>query len=1168
MSCYSKIFSSSPEFAAIREDVNRNSFPFGVLGLPPAPKALMIHSFCEEFGRKAVVIAPDDASAQKLADDLTVFGSSAAVFPARDFNFQDIKASSSEYEQTRIGALSRFTDGQSDILVCSAEAAMQYTVPPDVLKAKTFSIKPGMTFSTDELREKLVGAGYSFSEMVEGAGQFSVRGGIVDIFPANTSSPVRIELWGDEIDTVSEFDIISQRRTCPLGQTDIPPCGEIIFDSPSELAEKLTALSKSIRGKNTAAVRQWLDRDAELLRAALPPEGRDRYLPLVFPSPATVFSYVGDAFLFVCDSASVKERALSAEKLINEDIKELFTEGKLCKGLDKFTLSTSELFAQYEKHSAVYADNFARGSFDTPVKDLINFKIMQGSRWDGAYTVLVEDISPAIKKKYVTAVFAGTEKAAQSLFDELNDDEIPAILCKAPPEFFTPGYVYVLTETLSAGIDFPAAKFTAVSYGRYVKNSKNIHTAKKRNPNAFNSLEELQKGDYVVHATSGIGIFDGIEKVCMEGVTKDYIKIKYAKGDVLYVPVTKLELVSKYIGPHEDDGHRTVKINRLGSGDWEKTKTKVRSAVRDIAAQLLKLYAARQAMPGYAFSPDIDMQHDFENRFEYEETDDQMRCIHEIKHDMEKPCPMDRLLCGDVGFGKTEVALRAAFKCICDGKQVAMLVPTTILAFQHYNTILHRFDGFPIKAEMLCRFRTPAEQKRIIKELKTGGIDIIAGTHRIISNDVRFKDLGLLIVDEEQRFGVAQKEKLKEKFPNVDVLTISATPIPRTLNFAMMGLRDLSVIEEAPLDRYPIQTYVIEHDAGLISQAIAKELRRGGQVYYLHNRIDDIDDCAAEIQKMFPDAAVGIGHGKMNEQQLGDVWKKLTEGDIDILVCTTIIETGVDVPNCNTLIIEDANRMGLAQLHQLRGRVGRSARRASAYLTYRSNRQLSETAEKRLETIREFTQFGAGFKIAMRDLEIRGAGDMLGAQQHGHMASVGYEMYLDLLTEEVERLKSTDGKPYVPKKDCLVDIQIDAHIPESYISDYSQRIAIYKRIADIHTDADVLDVTDELIDRYGDPPASVEGLIRVAHMKNSAADNGIYEITQRGNCLILFVKFIDRETLSRLAVMRGRVSANASAKPYYSVRLLPKQSPVSCLSEIISLLTKNDKNGNSAPITE
>ncbi len=1163
MSCFSKIFSATPEFNSIRSDVERGSFPFGILGLPPAPKAFLIHSFCEEFNQKAVVIVPDEAFAQKLANDLTVFGTDAAVYPARDFNFQEVQASSSEYEQKRIGALSRFTDGRSKVLIASAEAAMQYTVPPEELAKKTFTLSPGMTVSTDELREKLVRAGYTFCEMVEGAGQFSVRGGIADIFPANTENPVRIEFWGDEIDTLNEFDIISQRRTEAVKSIRIAPCSEVIFDDLPQTAEKLESISKSIRGKNAAVVREWLNRDAELLKASLSPRCKDKYLPILFPDGSSVFSYVKDAFLFICDSSSVKERAAACEKLMNEEIKELFSDGLLCKGLDKFTLSMSEFFSMYEKHKTVYADNFARGSFDTPVKDLINFKVMQGSRWDGTYSVLVEDISPALKKKNSVAVFAGTQKAAQSLFDELTEDEIPAIMCSAPPKFFNPGYVHVLTETISAGIEFPAAKFTAVSYGRFTGGAKKTAVQKKRPPNAFNSLEELQKGDYIVHATSGIGIFDGIEKVCMEGVTKDYIKIKYAKGDVLYVPVTKLELVSKYIGPHEDDEHRTVKINRLGSGDWEKTKSRVRTAVRDIAAQLLKLYAARKAMPGYAFSPDLDMQRDFECRFEYEETDDQLRCIREIKSDMEKAYPMDRILCGDVGFGKTEVALRAAFKCICDGKQVAMLVPTTILAFQHYNTVLHRFDGFPISIDMLCRFRTPKEQKEIVRKLGKGEIDIVTGTHRLISNDVQFKDLGLLIVDEEQRFGVAQKEKLKEKFPNVDVLTISATPIPRTLNFAMMGLRDLSVIEEAPLDRYPIQTYVIEHDEKLIAAAISKELRRGGQVYYLHNRIDNIDECAAELQKMFPEARIGIGHGKMNEMQLSEVWKKLTEGDIDILVCTTIIETGVDVPNCNTLIIEDANRMGLAQLHQLRGRVGRSTRRASAYLTYKPGKNLSEIAEKRLETIREFTQFGAGFKIAMRDLEIRGAGDMLGAQQHGHMASVGYDMYLELLNEEVEKLKSTDKKPYVPKKDCLVDIQIDAHIPDNYISEYSQRIAMYKRIADIHTNDDMLDVTDELIDRYGEPPVSVQGLIKVALLKNSAADNDIYEITQRGNCLILYVRAVSKEMLAKLAVMRGRVSASASAKPFYSVRLRPGQSSIECFSEIIGLLNKSADGKNA-----
>jgi len=645
----------------------------------------------------------------------------------------------------------------------------------------------------------------------------------------------------------------------------------------------------------------------------------------------------------------------------------------------------------------------------------------------------------------------------------------------------------------------------------------------------------------------------------MEGVTKDYIKIIYAKGDVLYVPVTKLELVSKYIGPHEEDGARTVKINRLGAGDWEKTKNRVRGQVKDIAENLIKIYSERQASEGYAFSPDIDMQNDFERRFEYDETDDQLRCSEEIKSDMEKRCPMDRLLCGDVGFGKTEVALRAAFKCICDGKQAAILVPTTILAMQHYRTVMRRMEGFPVETDMLSRFRTAKQQKETLKKVKSGAVDILVGTHRIISKDVEFKDLGLLIIDEEQRFGVAQKERLKEKFPGVDVLTLSATPIPRTLNFAMMGIRDLSVIEEAPLDRYPVQTYVMEHDPVLIEQAIAKEIRRGGQVYYLHNRVEDISETAASLKEMFPEVNVGTAHGKMSEEELSTVWRQLLDGEIQILVCTTIIETGVDVANVNTLIIEDADRMGLAQLHQIRGRVGRSSRRAYAYCTFRKGKEISETAERRLTTIREFTQFGSGFKIAMRDLEIRGAGNMLGAQQSGHIEAVGYDLYIELLNEAVAQLKQ--GKTEVEqKKDCHVDIHIDAHIPESYIESYPQRIAIYKRIADIHNEDEAMDVTDELIDRYGEPPKSVLGLIKVALFKNTAADNGIKEITQRGNSLILFTTKIDRDVLRKLAVLRGRVTANASTKPYYSLRVLPGQDSLGALEDCVKALSAKEED--------
>ena len=623
-------------------------------------------------------------------------------------------------------------------------------------------------------------------------------------------------------------------------------------------------------------------------------------------------------------------------------------------------------------------------------------------------------------------------------------------------------------------------------------------------------------------------------------MVKDYIKIRYAGTDMLFVPVTQMDLVTKYIGGKEEG---IVKLNKLNSAEWAKTRARVKKAVKDMADELIKLYAKREASKGYAFGQDTDWQNDFERRFPYDETDDQLRCIQEIKADMERPVPMDRLLCGDVGFGKTEVAIRAAFKCVMDGKQCAVLVPTTILAWQHYQTFRNRMEGFPVKVDILSRFRTPREQEQVLEELRRGQIDVIIGTHRLVQKDVKFKDLGLCIIDEEQRFGVKHKETFKEMRNNVDVLTLSATPIPRTLNMAMSGIRDMSTIEEAPQDRQPVQTYVMEHDWGILTQAMNKELRRGGQVFYLHNRVDTIDSCAATIQKLIPDATVVVAHGKMSEEQLSKVWKRLLDHEIDILVCTTIIETGVDVSNCNTLIIEDADRLGLSQLYQIRGRVGRSSRRAFAYLTVTKGKALTDVATKRLEAIREFTTFGSGFRIAMRDLEIRGAGNILGAQQHGHMEAVGYEMYLKMLSDAVAIAKGE--KPDTQATECQVDIRIGAHIPEDYIESLPQRIDIYKKIASVENDQDALDITDELIDRFGDPPESVKGLIDVSLLRNKAASLGIKEISQRTDSLLFYPEVVDMEAASRLAAnLKGRVMLNAGAKPYLAVRVLKGEKPV------------------------
>ncbi len=1153
MSCFAQLLHDCPEYNNIRTDIEKKKLPMGVIGLPPAPKAHLIHALCDDTGRKAFVVMPDEASAVKLCADLVTFGTNAVLYPARDFRFYTAESVSRELEQKRIGALTTFLNKECDVLVFSAEAAVQNTIPPAELKKRSLCLKQGAQIDPQSILYALLGAGYSASDLVEGPGQFASRGGLLDFFPPGNENPIRIEFWGDEIDSLSYFDAQSQRRGDPADEIRITPSTEVLYDSNIEFGAKIETLANSLRGKSNATAKENLMKDAELLKADVRLACADKYLPLAYEKSATVLDYAEDALLFVCDSFNVKEKANAAVNLLLEEISELFEDGILCKGLDDYCIDFKKLVGIFEEKGAVYFDNFTRGSFDTPVKDLITFNCSQGSGWDGSYRLLTEDIEPLLHRGYTVLVFAGTDKAAEGLFDELEEDKYKAVFHRKTPQLLQKGYINVLTGAISYGIDYPGEKLLFVTYSRMAgKVQKTVKARKKINPNAFNSLDELHKGDYVVHEINGIGIFDGIEKVEMNGFVKDYIKILYAKNDVLYVPVTKLDLVSKYIGPHEEDGKRTVKINRLGSPEWMKTKSRVKGAVKDMAEQLVRLYAQRQRTPGFAFSPDIDMQNDFERRFEFDETEDQLRCIDEIKGDMEKSYPMDRLLCGDVGFGKTEVALRAAFKCAADGKQCAILVPTTILALQHYRTILRRFEGFPLYVDMISRFRTPKQQTEIKKKLAAGSIDILVGTHKLLGKEIKFRDLGLLIIDEEQRFGVAQKEKLKELFPAVDVLTLSATPIPRTLNMALTGIRDMSVIEEAPLDRFPVQTYVMEHDMGILEQAISKELRRGGQVFYLYNKTSDITARAKQLQDLFPEAVVAYGHGKMPEETLSDIWRRMTEGEIDILVCTTIIETGVDVPNANTLIIEDADRLGLAQLHQIRGRVGRSTRRASAYLTFRKDKELTEIARRRLDAIREYTEFGSGFRIAMRDMEIRGTGNLIGAQQHGHLESVGYDMFIKLLAEAIDE---QSGNTPVAKRDCQVDIQLNAHIPDLYISSYPQRLAAYRRIADIRTQDDAMDVTDEFIDRYGEPPESVLGLIKVALLKNACADKGIFEITQRGNSLLLFVDKIERNLLAALAAhLKGRVMASAAGKAYFSVKLQSNENSIQCLEQIVAAL--------------
>ncbi len=1134
MSCFSEILEKSSEYASLGKSIDSLNTPVGAVGLPDINKVHTVHSLQQKFNKKAFIITPDEASAVRFYENLSQLQQGVLLYPSREFTFLDVEGISREFEHIRLGVLSRILDGNYTAVVASVSAACQFTMPPKEFHQRSFTIKTGDEINIDETVGGLVKAGYSRFDQVEGTSQFAVRGGLIDIYSPGSDAPVRIELWGDTVDSITCFDIATQRRTDMVEEIEIIPSCEVLFKSYEEQANKIEKLASSLKGKAIKA-REKMYRDCEKLRQGFSLHCNDKYLPLAYESKG-LFDYF-EGMLFVCESAKVKEKSQNQTKLMNEEVKWLLDDGNLCKGIDKFNIDFDELCRVYQQSNAVYLDSLPRGSFDTPVGHLSNFHCQSFNVWSGTLTQLKEELFPLLKTGYTVAVMAGTSRAGRALSYDISEMGYDCTFCEKPPQEFRKGAVTVMTGTLSAGFQLSDVKFVLMTHAR-TNQSKKKHK-KVSSKDAIHSLDELSKGDYIVHNVHGIGVFEGIHALEINDVKKDYIKISYAKGDTLYVPVTQLDLVSKYIGPKDDS---RVKVNRLGSGDWVKTKNKVRASVRDMAKELIALYAKRMSTQGYAFSEDTDMQRDFELRFEYEETEDQLRCADEIKGDMEKTAPMDRLLCGDVGFGKTEVALRACFKCIGDGKQCAILVPTTVLAMQHYQTALKRLEPFPAKVEMLSRFVSPTKQKQVLKDLEQGKVDLLVGTHRIISKDIRFKDLGLLVVDEEQRFGVSQKEKIKEKFPRVDVLTLSATPIPRTLNMAMSGIRDMSLLEEAPGDRHPVQTYVVEYDFGMLVEAMEKELARGGQCYYLHNNIDTIDHIAVQIKKAIPDANVGVAHGRMSEEQLSDVWEKLINGDIDILVCTTIIETGVDVSNVNTLIIENADRMGLAQLHQIRGRVGRSSRRGYAYFTFTRGKELSDIATKRLEAIREYTEFGSGFKIAMRDLEIRGAGSLLGNKQHGHMESVGYDMYLKLLEEAVAEEKG-EKQPDVEEPECLIDLPVDASIPEDYITSTPQRLAMYKAIANIRSQESANDVYDELTDRFGIPPAPVYGLVEIALLRNTAMKLGIYEIKQKGTEVVFYFNDVDVKYLVALnEKMRGRAKFSSGKKPFIGVKLLQDNS--------------------------
>lgn len=1138
------------DYVKLKKHILANkSLPAMVTGVSHIHKAHFIAALLrEEEITPLLVIAESEGEAQKLCTDINVLlgEQRALLYPAKELLAGAAEASSREYEHKRIFALSAMLDGSCGAVICSAEAAAQLTIPPEELRKRTLTLCEGDEIEQGELCERLCAAGYSRADMVEGAGQFSVRGGLVDVFPPSSAKPCRIELWGDNIDSISDFDIDSQRRADSLDALKISPAAETLFNSTDELCEKLEALCKKLRGKHAEELRARFENDISKLRGGITLHDLDRFFPLCYEREATIFDYAKKVAL--CESTTALELFRAAALQHIEDLKILTDEGRVCRGLERFMLTKSELSDIVQKRAAVYFETFIRGG-GIELGALINARTaIQTSPWSGEYKLLEEELEGLLGRGYACLIFAGTEKGAKTLSDDLHEDGIKAVYSEAP-EKPVAGTVYVTAGTLSAGMEYPQDLLMVFTHTAV--HAERRRAPKKQRGEEIRSLSDIAIGDLVVHASHGIGVFEGVHKIETQGVSKDYIRIKYAGADVLHVPVTQLDLVSRYIGTGDTS---TVKLNKLNSDQWQKSKAKAKAAAKEMAGELIELYSKRMKSKGFEFPEDDSMQEDFEQHFPYVETDSQLRCIDEIKSDMQRGQPMERLLCGDVGFGKTEVALRAAFKCIEAGKQCAILVPTTVLAWQHYQTASSRMEGFPVNIALLSRYKSAAEQKEILRMLSTGRIDLIIGTHRIIQNDIKFKDLGLVIIDEEQRFGVAHKEKFKEMFSGVDILTLSATPIPRTLNMAMTGIRDMSVLDEPPQDRQPISTYVMEHDLGIIAQAIRKELRRNGQAYYIHNRIDSIYGCAETLQKMLPEAKIGVAHGRMSEEQILEVWRRLLDGELDVLVCTTIIETGVDVPNVNTLIIEDADYMGLAQLHQLRGRVGRTNKRAYAYFCFRRGKVLSEIAQRRLDAIREFTQFGSGFRIALRDLEIRGAGSILGANQSGHLANVGYEMYLQLLDEAVREER---GEKNVHKDECLVDIRIDAYIPESYISNQAQRVDCYRKIARVQTEEDSFDVIDELIDRYGEPPKSVKGLVDVARLRNMASSSGITEITQAGDDMVFYLSKFDMARISAVtAVMGKRMRLETIGRARMNVTLQKDEKPLDVMKNVITAMAQ------------
>ena len=1122
--------------------------------------------------RTALLICPEEKECVRLRAFLEQFGLRVAFFVGRDLTFYNITASH-EYEHERLRVLSGLLDGSFDAVVTTPDAALGYTMPSDKLIASMTVVDFNKTtLDPTTFAERLTSIGYVRTELVDGAGQFAVRGGIIDVYPSSAryydmdnnvtsgSVPFRIELFGDEIDRMEQFDPTTQRMTLPLDRVEFSPARELLIDEQAR-AKLSTAVSAQIaKSRDERALSEMrgellaIDSGADISFA-------DKYITLIYPERTCLLDYFSrQSTVLMRSTSACYDRIKASEWHIDQTIEELLEAGTISSKYTDYTKRQSEFDSFLSLCTTVHFDSLGQGLSGKKLGGMFSFRTKHVVSYCENLDLLCEDISNYRLTGYRVIITVENEAAAKNLCAMLGDrgiralpeadtgeytiDKLPKSIVLARWKQYVKGFE-LTTPKIAVITTCPESREGALAAGGVIKKKRK----KRSGTETILSYNDLEVGDYVVHEVHGIGQYMGIENLTVDGVSRDYINIHYAGSDRLFLPVDKLDMVSKYIGAHSDDG--LVKLSKFGGNEWGRAKARAKAAVKDIAKELIVLYAERSRRPGYAFPPDDDMQADFEASFEFEETEGQLDAIEDIKKDMMAHTPMDRLLCGDVGFGKTEVAMRAAYKAVLGGKQVAVLVPTTILALQHFQTFSSRMRQTPVTVDMVSRFRTPKHQAQSLRNLKNGSTDIIIGTHRLVSKDIEFKDLGLLIIDEEQRFGVTHKERLKQMSGNIDVLTLTATPIPRTLNMALGGIRDISVLDEAPGDRLPVQTYVLEHDELIVIEAIRRELRRGGQVFYLYNIVESIDGCAAKLARAIPEARITVAHGKMDKDQLESIWEDMLHGEIDILVCTTIIETGVDIPNANTLIVENSQRLGLSQLHQIRGRVGRSARRAYAYFTYPKDRTVNEVATKRLEAIRDFAEFGAGFKIAIRDLEIRGAGNLLGAEQHGHLDAVGYELYIKLLNEAVLEER---GEKVPEKVECTITIKCDAYIPDKYVSQSSQRMGLYKRIAAIECKEDLEDVLDEIIDRYGEAPKSVTNLLQISLVRSAAQRCGITSIIEDAAVVKLKMGYVDLMIWQQLSnEFRGRLRLGGGDTPSVNFK---KQSGDNVPELLLSLFNR------------